>query len=453
MDKGGLVSVYNERRNQKNLKPSMFNRIVHTEEGLTLYNSAHGIEGILRVSQESKSEVLEILSQRKITNDGEAIIDKLLKKGYLVPDNLDEKAFRNTLQMECLTKNQLHLVIHVTRACNFRCVYCYMDFEPVFLTEDTQQGIINYVRKNIHKYQGVRVSWFGGEPLLGVDIIEHVSQELIAICKLYHKPYTASMTTNGYGLTPEVLDRLTHCRLKNYTITIDGEKELHDRQRVLANGGPTFEQIISNLLYIKNNRKNCMFRISLRTNITIEHYDTLLRYYDYLYEKFGDDARFQFFTRRVSDYGGERVKAMEAKFLDSLTEVYKMLKKHNIKFPFYAHFSELEVGGYTCVAKQKNKYTIGCKGEISKCDEDICVAPIGKLHADGRMELDELSAAEWTGIKLKSDKCDDCFLSCCCLMEQCPLRRYNEEQVCRIDFEELDALIDFAGATIDAEII
>ena len=275
MGRGLVETAYKERKQLHKLKPSMFNRIVETADGLTLYNSSKGTKSILRVSHQNSAKVCSLLAKPEVINDDSEIIRNLISAGYLVPENLDEKALRSYLQMEYLTNTRLHLVVHVTRACDFRCIYCYMDFEPVFLSADTQQGIINLVRNNIHKYSGVMISWFGGEPLLGVDIIENVSNELLAICKAHRKPYTASITTNGHRLTPDIYERLARCRVKNFTITIDEKKELHDKQRVLADGRPTFDTIINNLLYIKSNYKNPMQRFNLRTNITKDHYDSL----------------------------------------------------------------------------------------------------------------------------------------------------------------------------------
>lgn len=326
-----------------------------------------------------------------------------------------------------------------------------MDYEPVFLSVETQQGIINYVRNNIHRYSGVVISWFGGEPLLGVDIIERVSNELLAICKAHRKPYSASITTNGYRLTPDVYERLKRCRVKNYTITIDGKKELHDKQRMFADGSPTFDTIVNNLLYIKENCKNSMQRFNLRANITKDHYDSLIEYYDYMDKLFGEDMRFQFFIREVADYGGARVKSLYPKMMDSLQDVYRLLSDLGSKSSFYAHFSDLSVGGYTCAAKKQNKYTIGCLGAVCKCDEDLESFPLGRLDADGCMNLDEVSGAEWSGIRNISGKCDDCFFSCCCMMEQCPLQRYDRNGVCGVNFTEIDALIEFAGVAMNVD--
>lgn len=63
---------------------------------------------------------------------------------------------------------------------------------------------------------------------------------------------------------------LLKSKVKHIAITIDGLKEQHDSLRVLRNGGATFDKIIANLEYIRDNVKTRMLTVSLRSNITIE---------------------------------------------------------------------------------------------------------------------------------------------------------------------------------------
>ena len=66
-----------------------------------------------------------------------------------------------------------------------------------------QDNIIEFVKKNIYRYKDMRVEWFGGEPLLCMDIIEKLSASFIEICRKAHKGYSAGITTNGYLLSFE----------------------------------------------------------------------------------------------------------------------------------------------------------------------------------------------------------------------------------------------------------
>ena len=67
MDRNAVLIISSERQVPGSLKPSMFNRIVRTEEGLTLYNSAHGTKGILRIQKPKVREVTDILSRPTVS--------------------------------------------------------------------------------------------------------------------------------------------------------------------------------------------------------------------------------------------------------------------------------------------------------------------------------------------------------------------------------------------------
>ncbi len=112
----------------------------------------------------------------------------------------------------------------------------------------------------------MHISWFGGESLLAGDVIESLSSRLMALADERDATYGASIITNGYLLTQDAVDMLDRCKVKNAQVTIDGIGATHNTTRKLANGGPTFERITSNL------RENKIpFRISIRHNVHEEN--------------------------------------------------------------------------------------------------------------------------------------------------------------------------------------
>lgn len=119
-----------------------------------------------------------------------------------------------------------------TEKCNFKCKYCYETFRKGKMSPAVQDAIINYVKKNIRNHTELAVIWFGGEPLEALDVIERLSLAFINICQLARKPYSASMTTNGYNLTPEVYNKLYDLKVYGYQITLDGYKDQHNSQRI-----------------------------------------------------------------------------------------------------------------------------------------------------------------------------------------------------------------------------
>ena len=316
----------------------------------------------------------------------------------------------------------LHLVIHTTGACNFRCQYCALDFQKKAMSKEVQDSIINFVRRNISKYNRVIISWFGGEPLLEMGVIEHISKEVMEICRKARKPYIGAITSNGYLLTPENIETLIRCRVMYYTITIDGLKETHDRQRFLANGKPTFDTIIGNLRYIRNRVTSPLLRVVVRTNMTREIVNRLSDYYQFYDSEFGTDSRFSLFVRPVGDWGGDRVKKMNESLLemDEMTDLLLRLSHLKGTIKFENNFGDLEIGGVTCPATNRNKYTIGTEGQITKCDDSDFKYTIGHLRPDGTADIDRYQETLWVVGHRNRTKCDDCDFGGSCMMNSCP---------------------------------
>ena len=65
----------------------------------------------------------------------------------------------------------------------------------------------------------------------------------------YKFKYTASMITNGYLLTRDVVDKLVNLKVGSIQVTLDGPSWLHNQKRPLKNGKTSFDTIIENLKY------------------------------------------------------------------------------------------------------------------------------------------------------------------------------------------------------------
>lgn len=153
-----------------------------------------------------------------------------------------ESVFDKTISLTFLTTEQ----------CNFRCRYCYESFEKGKMNDDIIQGVLCYLERNLFRYGGLSISWFGGEPLMALDAIEKISHRAIQLCRFAHKPYVSGITTNGYLLTLDTFRRLLACKVYSYQIIIDGIREIHDQYRILANGDGTFDVIMKNLYDIRD---------------------------------------------------------------------------------------------------------------------------------------------------------------------------------------------------------
>lgn len=222
-----------------NYKPSMFNFLFESDNELILFNSMKGLVSACRVQHDYCERVKELLQPQKTefeTDSNDEITVSLINRGFLVDQTIDEKQKREALYTDITDRsaNNLRLIILPTEQCNYRCKYCYESFEKGKMTEEIQEAIVKYIRRNITKYAGLRISWFGGEPLLALDVIEQISIKVMNICKKARRKYVADITTNGYLLSLDVFKKLLSLNVLEYQITIDGVKQVHDSKKPLV---------------------------------------------------------------------------------------------------------------------------------------------------------------------------------------------------------------------------
>lgn len=406
-------------------KLSSFNYIFNCDDGsLRLYNSMYGSNSLMIVTPEIKDDILFVLNDiNHVKNISECMKNELVKHGYLISkDKNEEYALKINNAKTILNEKYLQLIIMPTEQCNFRCKYCYETFEKGKMSIQLQDAIIRYVQKNILNYIGLSVTWFGGEPLMALDVIEYLSDNFIKICKSAKRTYMSGMTTNGYNLTPDIFEKLYKLKILSYQITIDGFKTQHDNQRVFMDGSGTFDRIVDNLIKIKQVKAfGAVFNI--RTNYTksiIENIDAFLEFYK---QTFGDDSRFGLYIQQAADYGGNKINNFYDQLLSSNhTLVLKKMKEYGITLGRLSHFNELNCEISTCYAAKENSYVIGSDGTIYKCTVhfDMPDNNVGNLDENGYMHLND-NLRKWINPFYNAEKkCKGCFNRANCLPMKCP---------------------------------
>ena len=416
-------------------KASQYNYCLETKaHDLILYNTFHG--SFLKISAQQKDFIVYLLSRKdSLPADCETeYAEELMDKGFLVPVELDEFAALDYLYLDLVNNNDLGITIFTTEQCNFRCKYCYEPFEHGAMSVEVQDRIIRFVRKHIKKYRSLEISWFGGEPLMGLDVIRRMSKAFMEICHFYKKPYFASITTNGYLLTEDIFRELLSYHIVKYQITLDGDKQNHDKQRVLADGSGTFDRIIQNLIAIKQNVKSKRFDIMLRTNYTKPIYQSMDSFLILLEKNFNHDRRFSMLPRLANDMGGESVKTMIgdlylSDWKSALNSIYDKLIDSDLVLNFGAMDQLLQPGAGICYASKKNIFSFDTKGIMHKCQSGYQrdnLSVIGKPSKDGReIEIDDLETYKWIcrPQQLHPD-CKACFYLPVCFGSACSLKNY-----------------------------
>ena len=158
------------------------------------------------------------------------------------------------------TENVRTITFQITDDCNLCCSYCYqinkghhkMPFEIAKTLIDellhNDKLIENYVKSK--NSLGVILEFIGGEPLLEIDLIDQIIDYFIKQCIILHHPwidrFRVSICSNGVlYFTPKVQDFIKkHQTHLSFSISIDGNKKLHDTCRVFPDRTGSYDLAI-----------------------------------------------------------------------------------------------------------------------------------------------------------------------------------------------------------------
>ena len=414
-------------------RSSRYNHLLTLEDGsLLISNELYGT--YLKFSSENAPKVLAIL---KGLSDESDLVDGsigtiLVDKHLLVDEQMDEKAFVDYLCNNMVYSNDvLYLTIIPTDDCNFRCRYCYQEGKKSIMSANTVGIIKKYLARNLHRFNGLYVSWFGGEPLIAKDIVVEIMNFAHELCKQQKIPLYGQMTTNGYNLTPELFEELRTTHVLSYAITIDGNRETHNYQRPHATNPDSYTVILNNLRGIRDRNTHRNFRIGIRINVSPVNLPILDEYVDFMGEEFGNDRRFGIIWEWVKDWGGERICANSDLVLGSYSDTQydrylEYITQKGLQLDGGQAFKQR--GTDVCIASRKNGFVLNHDGRVYKCSmafyrpEAADVNCIGFLSPNGSMVIDEYKNSQWVGQGGNlSETCGECQHYPECMGLICPL--------------------------------
>lgn len=188
-------------------------------------------------------------------DEGDAALT-LVEHGFLVEDR---DAEWRTLEQRFAAiredRDELRVTLLTTLQCNFACDYCYQGDQDDHgrlaekMSMETASRVAGWVEARLDEIHPRRLAltFFGGEPLLNQPVMFYLAERLWHASRARGHEQVITIVTNGLLLTPEVVDRLKPYGLYGVKVTLDGDRETHDRVRPLRGGQGTFDRIIANL--------------------------------------------------------------------------------------------------------------------------------------------------------------------------------------------------------------
>lgn len=265
-------------------KLSSYSTRVVVNSNIYLYNTF--TDQVIALS----TEIDELISKyknniSKIKDLHPELFENLVQKGFFVEENLEEwkKVFLQW-KAEDQAPEKFTMIIIPTLDCNMRCWYCYEQHnKTAYMSEKTLQSIKKLIERQTSNLElkGLNIDFFGGEPLLCYKKrIQPILEKAYDECLKSNKALYVSFTTNGFLLTPKIIEELNkyakwgQVRMQ---ITLDGNEILHNKVKCLGGIYPTYKKIVSNI-------QTCVqqnIKVLVRFNYTNENIDS---FYDIIDE-------------------------------------------------------------------------------------------------------------------------------------------------------------------------
>ena len=236
------------------MQASQFTVRVPVADDVFLFNTFTDAQ--LIVSREVAA-LLDGLNQTTTFTEQElAALETLNEHGFIVPSRAHEQqkleAFFDEVRE---SSEELSVTVLTTMQCNFACDYCIQgdhgDYNKTAakMTLETAARVATWIEERMDATapRSFRLVLFGGEPLLNLPAAYFLAERLWGAAQARGITMTIFIITNGLLLTPEVVDRLLPYGLRGAKITLDGDRDTHNRMRPLRGGQGTFDKIVANL--------------------------------------------------------------------------------------------------------------------------------------------------------------------------------------------------------------
>lgn len=352
-----------------------------------------------------------------------AVIDRLAKLGCFFPSEEEEAAAFDRLWQKIAdyrrNKPSQHSLA-VTHSCFFRCPYCFeaetITAKTTLRPEDVPAFLagLDVLERIVEATRPPTVALYGGEPLQPKT--RATIERLLELGA--ERGIRFSAVTNGYFLD-RFLDLFGRFRKTVYglQVVIDGPQHIHDKRRILAGGGGTFDRIVANI----DRALDAGLEVRMRLNIDRENLPWLPELADFIQARGWTAYRnFRALTAPVEDHLCQGIPELFSE--DELIAEYLRLCQGEATrdaMEIYDGEKVFAALGYVesrvrpagklvlpklayCDANTGKGFCFGADGLIYPCYKALedRQAAVGRFLPS--CEIDEASLAAWLGRTLRS---------------------------------------------------
>lgn len=369
---------------------------VEVEDGVLLHNVVTR-QLILLTKEEAES--LSNLPAKPTERMQELIADH-----FLVPEGFDEyksvNQLRKIYQSRSTGKAINHYVILPTTFCNAHCFYCYeSDYPRVHMTEETANRLIDYIDEH-REGKDVTINWFGGEPMVGIQRIDQISQGL----RDRGIPFTSSMISNGYLFDEEIVERAKELwKLQRVQITLDGTEDTYNRVKAYVNVQDNpFQRVLRNIDLLSGRE----IQVNIRLNVDFYNKDDIRALMEELGERYsGNNHVTVYLNMLFNNQGFEPVSHSYDEMLalaDLIEDYTDRLKEMKLAFD---NMKYLHLSFSQCMADNPHTVMIQPDGSFCRCEHENILDRYGSLE---KGVTDPQKLDRWKEMMEPSDNCPEC---------------------------------------------
>jgi uncharacterized protein len=240
-----------------------------------------------------KKELRKFLIEIKKSGNGDSkILKELIKNDFVIPDYISDSKYKEYFLKEFRDKiydiipDIRVMYIILTDRCNLSCKYCFI--EKGALKDKSKYGDMNYETgkegvdffiDQIKNGGEKRIIFYGGEPLLNIDVLKKVIV-YIRDCEKSEKfngPVTIQIITNGVLINKEISAFLSENNVI-VGVSIDGTKEINDQMRLSETNEGTFDRSINGYKLLKEAGVDVGISCTIG-NHNVDHLDKIVEYF------------------------------------------------------------------------------------------------------------------------------------------------------------------------------
>lgn len=207
-------------------------------------------------------------------DQNDSLFLKLKENGIiLTQDNMGQVKSSLRERHSRLFKPPTYHVIPVSESCNLNCEYCHPDAKPGkgLMDRDMGNEILEFIFSIPDlKDRSVKLVFSGGEPLMNFEVVRYMAERARELAKENKVELKTSMMSNLTLMDDDIADSIDKNNIQLGT-SLDGPKELHNKQRHYGSGNGTYEDVVYWIERFKEKYGKTVGAIPVITKMTLDY--------------------------------------------------------------------------------------------------------------------------------------------------------------------------------------